>query len=83
MRKYNEKHEATINYEFEILESNPKDGQMANYQAKVGKIEIYHQIKQNKYVKLNLSRDLIVDLFNQITEIELELDKKIYMDLPY
>ena len=80
MKKFNEKHEAIIySTERPCVFENLKTGDVVEHFNKVDYVKIYQRYKDS-FVEVYLSRDMIIDLYNNINEIELEKFNTQYFD---
>jgi hypothetical protein len=85
-KEYNEKHDAIVSLYYSPKAINPKEGEIVPH----GKIVRDVQIYQSGYIndreifnKVFLSKEFILDLAKQITEIESQEKDLVYSNLPF
>jgi len=84
MKTYNYNHDAVIEFNYFCIEKGKQDGELAEHQAKVAFVEKFIPDRLNdKYIKLHLHRDMILQLAKQIEEIEKEIKLIPYDLIPF
>jgi hypothetical protein len=84
MKKYSQKHEAIIESYFKPVDHNAKIGQVVKHNETVLFASIYKcQFinDQEVYLKIDISRDLILDLAKEIESIEANVIEKEFIDV--
>lgn len=86
MNHYNEKHDVKIICREFAKIKKPKQGEICEHGVSVAKISFFqrHERGKNKYRKIELPKDFIIDLYNQINTIESNIIQKEYEEgLPF
>ena len=86
MKTLNEKHEVIIDSWFAPTKKDVKHGEVSPHQQKVSWIAFYQrQIinDQEVFIKIQLTRDMIMDLSKQIETIESNIVDMPYDELPF
>lgn len=83
MKHFNLQHETLIFSELKTLDKNPKDGEMVNMQRDVNSLSFYQRVESNRTERIYITKDFIVDLYNQIQEIEKETVQEMYLNMPF
>jgi hypothetical protein len=86
MNLYNQKYDVKIVCKEQVKIKNPKVGEICEHDVNVMKISFFQRRERlkNKYTKIELPKDFIIDLYNQINEIESNTIQKEYeKDLPF
>lgn len=82
MKHYNEKHEATITTYLNQPDKG-NDGEVVPHEVAVNDISFYEYLDNNKYKKITLNKDFILDLAEQIKKIESQKVEAVYKNLPF
>lgn len=80
MKFYNLKHEITITTDLEPIAKNLKSGEETEHKRVVTQLSFYNYIGEHRYAPVYLTKDTIIDLYNQILEIEKEVILKQYFE---
>lgn len=87
MKSFNEKHQTLISWFLDPIEENPIEGQITPHRKRVFDLHFFTERKDingnNFYLKIELPKHMIVDLYNQIQEIESQVVDAIVEDLPF
>lgn len=86
MKKYNQRHEAIIESYFKPVNCNARIGEVIRHNETVIAASIYKRQfinDQEVYLKIDLSRDLILDLAKEFEEIEKNVIQKEFIELDY
>jgi len=84
MKHYNLEHEVNISSNLKLTTENPVESEDAEYNRVVDGLSFYQRVENNSIAKVYISKDFIVDLYNQIQDIEKEVEtKKYYGNLPF
>lgn len=73
MKVFEEKHETIIEFYFSPIANNPKSGDIIPHQKTVSRIYFYNRQfldGQEVFVKIELTKEMILDLHNKICDIE-------------
>lgn len=82
MKTYNQDHEVTI-HSFITPIGEPKEGDICENNVNPYKAEFYYPIKHGRFVKIELSKKMILDLSEQIKELESQTVKAEYSNSPF
>jgi len=83
MKVINEKHDVILNV-YLSAESKVKDGDLVSHKQTVQNGTFFYSTKPGRYIHINLSKDMILDLARQIKEIESSVIVKPFeSELPY
>jgi hypothetical protein len=87
MKIFNQKHEAIIDVSFTPKKDNAKEGEVIPHGKRVDRVFLYHPHyigDQVCYIKIEISKQMIFDLADQIQDIESEIIERPYDgDLPW
>lgn len=80
MNHYNNKHDVVIQSRDYVKEKSPKDGENYEHFNDVITISFFQRKERNKnsYSKIEVRKEFIIDLYNQIQKIESESTIKPY-----
>ena len=85
MKEFNDKHEVIIEYYYQA-EKGAQEGQLAKHHKRVSKIYFYEKRIVNDmevFNRVELSKDMITDIYRQVCEIELQTIERIFEDIPF
>jgi hypothetical protein len=87
MKSFNEKHQTLISWFLDPIEENTTKGEITPHRKRVFELYFFTEridLNGNKfYLKIELPKHMIVDLYNQIQEIESQFVDAIVEDLPF
>ena len=84
MKHYNLEHEVNISSNLKLTTKNPVECKDAKYNRVVDGLSFYQRSENNSIAKVYISKDFIIDLYNQIKAIEQESELlKYYGNLPF
>ena len=87
MKTFNDKHQTLIDIYLDPIAANPVEGEIVTHQKIVYNLHYFKQhfdINGNEmFLKIQLPRDFIIDLYNHIQQIESEKIDTIYHGLPF
>ncbi len=86
MKEYNAKYDVVLNIFINPAKNGAKDGEMVEHSKRVQNIVSYYPINdkyQTTYIQAFLSRDMILDLAEQIKKTESETVMANYDSLPF
>lgn len=84
MTVYNTKHKTIISGYEKPINKNPKNGETCAHTVEIRSIELFRPISDtNTFLKIELSRDFILDLAEQVKKLESETITKEYYDFPF
>ena len=84
MKDYNQKHEVTINVTTSPIDKDAKG--LTEHRKNVSSIEFYKPAwinDQEVYLKVEIGRSMIEDIFKQIQDIELQTVMSDTQDFPF
>ena len=87
MKYYNLEHSTTIYVDQSPESKSPQEGQLESHTQRASMIEYFQPCylgnSEPTYVKVGISRDMILELADQIRKIESEVIIKEYENLPF
>jgi hypothetical protein len=85
-KEYNEKHDAIVSLYYSSKAINPKEGEVVPHGKIVRDVQIYQSTYVNDrevFNKVFLSKEFILDLAKQISEIESQEKDLAYSNMPF
>ena len=86
MKRINQKHDVMINTHYTPINSNAEQGEVTQHYTNVSNVYFYkRQIinDQEVFIKIELDKQIILDLADEINKIEKEVISKPYDNLPF
>ena len=86
MKVFEERHEAVIDVWFKSQVDNAKQGEVIPHKKMVSKVHFYQRQfinEQEVFLKIELTREMILDLSDKIQDIESQIVEMPFDDLPF
>jgi len=83
MKHFNLEHEVFIFSDLKTIDKNPKEGKMVNMKKEVRSLSFYQRVESNRTERIYITKEFIIDLYNQIQEIEKEVVQEMFLDIPF
>lgn len=86
MKVFEEKHEAVIDVWFKPQVNKAKQGEVIPHKKTVSKVQFYQRQffnDQEVFLKIELTRDMILDLSDKIQDIESQIVQMPFDELPF
>ena len=83
MKTYNDNHNYLIESRFELEDKEAKHGSMSNHRRKVSFVTFLYRQRDGSLLEVNIHKNTIIELFNEIQEQEKETKEIEVIDIPF